>query len=150
MHGIVRRSHLDERIHRIRNQGWQQQAAANLRSILQGSEISTKTQGTGTGPLLIPMHAPGAWCQPRCSCALPGHRFTEANGVTDNPNILQMVMPFFFRGNFSDSHWPCRLIFWPWQWSELASISERRVYRLLSGSRDLPGSWWKAVACIPA
>nr|HQU76572.1 histidine ammonia-lyase [Chitinophagales bacterium] len=128
----------DERIHRIRNQAGQQQAAANLRSILQGSEISTRPKVQVQDPYsfrcMPQVHGASrdavAYCRDIVS--------REANGVTDNPNIFADGDAILSGGNFHGQPLALSLDFLAMAVSELASISERRVYRLLSGSRDLP------------
>lgn len=128
----------DERIHRIRNQAGQQQAAANLRSILQGSEISTRPKVQVQDPYsfrcMPQVHGASRDAVAHCRDIVS----REANGVTDNPNIFADGDAILSGGNFHGQPLALSLDFLAMAVSELASISERRVYRLLSGSRDLP------------
>jgi len=63
---------------------------------------------------------------------------TEINSVTDNPTIFPDEDLIVSGGNFHGQ--PLALIFdyLAIALAELGSISERRVYRLISGQRDLP------------
>jgi len=63
---------------------------------------------------------------------------TEVNSVTDNPTIFPDEDMIISGGNFHGQ--PLALIFdyLAIALAELGSISERRVYRLIAGQRDLP------------
>jgi histidine ammonia-lyase len=63
---------------------------------------------------------------------------TEINSVTDNPTIFPEEDLIVSGGNFHGQ--PLALVFdyMAIALAELGSISERRVYRLISGQRDLP------------
>ncbi len=63
---------------------------------------------------------------------------TEINSVTDNPTIFPDLDIIISGGNFHGQ--PLALIFdhLAIALAELGSISERRVYRLIAGQRDLP------------
>ena len=63
---------------------------------------------------------------------------TEINSVTDNPTIFPELDLIISGGNFHGQ--PLALIFdhLAIALAELGSISERRVYRLIAGQRDLP------------
>jgi histidine ammonia-lyase len=64
--------------------------------------------------------------------------FTEINSVTDNPTIFPELDLIISGGNFHGQ--PLALIFdhLSIALAELGSISERRVYRLIAGQRNLP------------
>jgi histidine ammonia-lyase len=63
---------------------------------------------------------------------------TEINSVTDNPNIFPDDDVIVSGGNFHGQPLALRLDFLSIAMSELANISERRVYQLISGQRGLP------------
>src|SRR6478736_5472989 len=63
---------------------------------------------------------------------------TEINSVTDNPNIFIESDQIISGGNFHGQPLALALDFLAIALSELGSISERRTYQLISGSRDLP------------
>jgi histidine ammonia-lyase len=63
---------------------------------------------------------------------------TEINSVTDNPNIFIESDQIISGGNFHGQPLALALDFLAIALSELGSISERRTYQLISGSRGLP------------
>ena len=62
----------------------------------------------------------------------------EINSVTDNPNIFPEDDLIMSGGNFHGQPLALTLDFLAIAMSELASISERRTYQLISGQRGLP------------
>lgn len=63
---------------------------------------------------------------------------TEINSVTDNPNIFPEEDLIVSGGNFHGQPLALHLDFLAIAMSELANISERRIYQLISGQRGLP------------
>ncbi len=63
---------------------------------------------------------------------------TEINSVTDNPNIFPDEDLIVSGGNFHGQTLALHLDFLAIAISELANISERRIYQLISGQRGLP------------
>lgn len=63
---------------------------------------------------------------------------TEINSVTDNPNIFKNEDLIISGGNFHGQPLAMALDFLGIALSELGSISERRIYQLISGLRGLP------------
>ncbi len=63
---------------------------------------------------------------------------TEINSVTDNPNIFRESDQIISGGNFHGQPLALALDFLAIALSELGSISERRIYQLISSSRGLP------------
>lgn len=63
---------------------------------------------------------------------------TELNSVTDNPNVFAEDGLVLSAGNFHGQPLALALDFLALALSELGSISERRVYLLISGQRGLP------------
>ncbi len=63
---------------------------------------------------------------------------TEINSVTDNPNIFKDSDQIISGGNFHGQPLALALDFLAIALAELGSISERRTYQLISGSRGLP------------
>jgi histidine ammonia-lyase len=62
----------------------------------------------------------------------------EINAVTDNPNIFPDEDKVLSAGNFHGQALALQLDFLAIALSEIASISERRLYKLIRGERDLP------------
>ena len=63
---------------------------------------------------------------------------TEINSVTDNPNVFPDEDLIISAGNFHGQPLALTLDFLTMALAELGSISERRTFQLISGSRDLP------------
>lgn len=63
---------------------------------------------------------------------------TEINAVTDNPNVFPDADKVLSAGNFHGEILAFQLDFSAIAASELSSISERRIYKLISGERGLP------------
>ncbi len=62
----------------------------------------------------------------------------EVNSVTDNPNVFPDDDIILSGGNFHGQPLALALDFLSIAMSELSNISERRIYQLISGQRDLP------------
>lgn len=63
---------------------------------------------------------------------------TEINGVTDNPNIFIEADKIISGGNFHGQPLALALDYLKIAMAELGNISERRIFQLVSGNRDLP------------
>ena len=63
---------------------------------------------------------------------------TEINSVTDNPTVFPEEDEIISGGNFHGQPLALSLDFLAIAIAELGSISERRVYQLISGTRNLP------------
>ena len=63
---------------------------------------------------------------------------TEANAVTDNPNVFPDSGDILSGGNFHGQPLALALDYLAIAMSEIANISERRTFQLLSGKRGLP------------
>ncbi len=63
---------------------------------------------------------------------------TEINSTTDNPNVFPEEDMIISAGNFHGEPIALPMDFLAVALSELGSISERRVYKLISGQRGLP------------
>jgi histidine ammonia-lyase len=63
---------------------------------------------------------------------------TELNSVTDNPNVFDDAELVLSGGNFHAQPLALILDYLAIAMAELGSISERRVYQLINGDRDLP------------
>jgi histidine ammonia-lyase len=127
-----------ECIHKIRPHKGQIATAESFRKILKGSEIISRRKAHVQDPYSF-----------RCIPQVHGASkdaityarsviITEINSVTDNPTIFPDEDVIVSGGNFHGQ--PLALIFdyLSIALAELGSISERRVYRLIAGQRDLP------------
>lgn len=125
-------------IHRVRNQDGQIETAKEILELLNGSEtfFSEKEQVQDPYSFRCIPQVHGA-----CRDAINYCRSIvekEINGVTDNPNIFVEDDLIVSGGNFHGEPLALTLDFLAIALSEIGNISERRVYRLLSGARKLP------------
>jgi len=129
---------LHENIHAIRSHKGQVDTAAALRDLLKGSEIVAQKKSQVQDPYSF-----------RCIPQVHGATkdtfdhvlavfIKEINSVTDNPNIFPDDDMIMSGGNFHGQPLALTLDFLAIAMSELASISERRTYQLISGQRGLP------------
>lgn len=125
-------------LHDIRPHKGQQNVASFIRKILEGSEIITRPKKHVQDPYsfrCIPqVHGASYVAVEHAASTI----MTEINSVTDNPTVFPDEGIVISGGNFHGQ--PLALVFdyMAIALAELGSISERRVYRLISGQRNLP------------
>lgn len=124
--------------HAIRPHPGQVAAAANMLRILEGSKLikqpKEQVQDAYSFRCIPQVH--GAT---RDVVAQVERIFeTEINSVTDNPNIFAEDDLIISGGNFHGQTLAMHLDFLAIALSELANISERRIYKLMGGERKLP------------
>jgi histidine ammonia-lyase len=125
-------------IHAIRAHKGQVNTAQNMRTYLQGSAIAAQPKQQVQDPYSFR-------CIPQVHGASKDAFETvlqvflrEINSVTDNPNIFPAEDLIVSGGNFHGQTLAIHLDFLAIAMSELANISERRTYQLISGQRGLP------------
>lgn len=129
----------DERIHQIRPHKGQQEVAANVRMLLQESEIleSHRDCGKVQDPYCLrcvpQVHGASRDALRHCRRVLE----TEINSVTDNPLVFENG-DIISGGNFHGQPLALALDYAKIALAEFASISERRTYLLLEGHDGLP------------
>lgn len=127
-----------EPIHRIRAHGGQQVTAGRLRNWLEGSEVAVQPKVQVQDPYSFRC-IPQVHGATRDTLAHVHQVFLrEINSVTDNPNIFPDEDLILSGGNFHGQPLALVLDFMAIAMSELANISERRTYQLISGQRGLP------------
>ncbi len=124
--------------HSIRNQKGQQQAAAEIKHHLTGSEIhaqvKTQVQDPYSFRCIPQVHGASIDALNHVKSIMED----ELNAVTDNPNIFPDDDMVISGGNFHGQTLALHMDFAAMALSELANISERRIYKLISGERGLP------------
>ncbi len=125
-------------LHRIRHHQGQQDIAASMRTLLQGSEIIQQPKAHVQDPYSFR-------CIPQvlgASLDVLRHAesvFTnELNAVTDNPTIFPDEDLILSGGNFHGQPLALALDYLCLALHEVGSISERRTYQLIGGKRGLP------------
>jgi histidine ammonia-lyase len=127
-----------ESIHTIRPHKGQISTAKAFRRMLKGSQLISRKKAHVQDPYsfrCIPqVHGASKDAISYAKSVI----LTEINSVTDNPTIFPDEDLIVSGGNFHGQ--PLALIFdyLAIALAELGSISERRVYRLIAGQRDLP------------
>ena len=133
-----RKEPFNELIHFIRPHKGQIITANRVNEFLEGSEIISQSKAHVQDPYSF-----------RCIPQVHGASKdaidyvkkvfkTEINSVTDNPNVFIESDQIISGGNFHGQPLAIALDFLAIALSELGSISERRTYQLISGSRNLP------------
>ena len=134
--GVVYPFH--QNIHAVRAHQGQVNVAATMRALLDGSEIVVQKKSQVQDPYSFR-------CIPQVHGAtmdtiqyVQSVFIKEINSVTDNPNIFPDEDLIISGGNFHGQPLALALDFLAIAMSELANISERRTYQLISGLRNLP------------
>lgn len=125
--------------HRLRPHKGQIDTAANFMKLLDGSELIKKQKKHVQDPYSFR-------CIPQVHGAVKDSlRFTELtieteiNSATDNPNIFPDEDMIISAGNFHGEPIAIPMDTLGIAMAELGNISERRIFRLISGHRELPG-----------
>jgi len=126
-------------VHRIRPHRGQMETAERMRELLAGSEIAAEPKKYVQDPYCLR-------CIPQVHGAVKDTIAyvesvvdVEINSATDNPTILPDEDRIVSAGNFHGEPLALVMDFLAIAMSELANISERRIYKLVSGKRNLPG-----------
>jgi histidine ammonia-lyase len=128
----------DKLVHQIRPQKGQIKVAKEVRGLLEGSQLIKQAKKHVQDPYSF-----------RCIPQVHGASMdaiqyvhdvimAEVNGVSDNPNIFPDEDKIISAGNFHGQPIALALDFLAIALAELGNISERRIYQLISGARNLP------------
>ena len=127
-----------DEVHVIRAHPGQLSTARAVRSLLEGSELIRRPKKHVQDPYSFR-------CMPQVHGAtkdtidyVAGVLETEINSPTDNPTIFPDEDMIISAGNFHGQPIALAMDFLAIALAELGSISERRIYKLISGSRGLP------------
>lgn len=127
-----------ENIHLIRPHKGQILTAKRILSFLEDSEIITQTKAHVQDPYSFRC-IPQVHGASKDAIEYAKKVFkTEINSVTDNPNIFHETDEIISGGNFHGQPLAIALDFLAIAITELGSISERRIFQLISGQRNLP------------
>lgn len=127
-----------ELIQRVRPHKGQIEVAQTMRALLKSSEMQTREKNQVQDPYSF-----------RCIPQVHGATMDtlrhiksvveiEINSVTDNPTVFELDDQILSGGNFHGQPLALNLDFMAIAMAELANISERRTYLLVSGQRGLP------------
>ena len=125
-------------VHLVRPHRGQINTAARMRELLEGSEITEQPKPYVQDPYSFR-------CVPQVHGAskdtieyVASVIDTEVNAATDNPTVCPDEDLIISAGNFHGQPIALPMDFLAIALSELANISERRIYKLISGKRGLP------------
>ena len=128
----------NDMVHQMRPHRGQIETAENFRYLLNGSKIIRRKKNHVQDPYSFR-------CIPQVHGAskdaiqyVADVLLTEINSVTDNPTIFPDEDLIISAGNFHGQPLALALDFMAIAVAELGSISERRIYKLISGQRGLP------------
>lgn len=124
--------------HRVRPHKGQQKTAARFLKLLDGSELikadKTHVQDPYSFRCIPQVHGATKDTIEYVRSVIE----TEINSVTDNPTVFPDEDLIISAGNFHGQPIALPMDMLTLALSELSSISERRIYRLISGQRGLP------------
>jgi histidine ammonia-lyase len=133
-----RKSPFNELIHFIRPHNGQIKTAQHINDFLEDSEIISQHKEHVQDPYsfrcMPQVHGASKDALEYCKKVF----LTEINSVTDNPNIFINADEIISGGNFHGQPLALAFDFLGIAMAELGSISERRTFQLVSGSRGLP------------
>ena len=127
-----------EAVHLVRPHQGQLETAARMRELLKGSQLIATSKAHVQDPYSFR-------CVPQVHGTVKDTlRYvrsvidTEINSATDNPTVCPDEDLIISAGNFHGEPIALPMDFLAIAMSELSNISERRIYRLVSGTRGLP------------
>ena len=127
-----------EIVHLVRPHKGQIETAARMKEMLEGSQLIVNSKAHVQDPYSFR-------CVPQVHGAVKDTlRYVksvidiEINSATDNPTVSPEEDIIISAGNFHGEPIALPIDFLSIAMSELANISERRIYRLVSGTRGLP------------
>jgi histidine ammonia-lyase len=129
---------LHEKIHQIRPHAGQIHTAKNLQKFLEGSEIAQQKKQQVQDPYSFRCIPQVHGATKDAVAHVKDVFMREINSVTDNPNVFPDDDLIVSGGNFHGQPLAMALDYFSIAMSELANISERRTYQLISGQRNLP------------
>ena len=128
----------EHNVHAIRPHNGQIETARNFREILKESEIGKQFKKHVQDPYsfrCIPqVHGASKDTIAYVASVLE----TEINSATDNPTVFPDTDEVISAGNFHGQPIALAMDFLAIAIAELGNISERRIYKIISGARDLP------------
>ena len=127
-----------DNVHLVRPHKGQLTTARTIRALLEGSEIAAQPKQHVQDPYSFR-------CVPQVHGAVKDTIEyvqsvidTEINSTTDNPTVFPDTDEVISAGNFHGEPLALVMDFLAIALSELSNISERRIYKLISGQRGLP------------
>lgn len=128
----------DDAVHAVRPHTGQRETARIMREMLDGSEWITREKAHVQDPYSYRCIPQVHGASRDAIAYVRSVVETEINSVTDNPTLIPDEDKIISAGNFHGQPLALVLDFLCIAMAELASISERRTYKLIGGQRGLP------------
>ena len=128
----------EHNVHAIRPHNGQIETARNIREILKGSEIIKQPKKHVQDPYSFRCIPQVHGASKDTIAYVANVLETEINSATDNPTIFPDTDEIISAGNFHGQPIALAMDFLAIAVAELGNISERRIYRIISGARNLP------------
>ena len=128
----------DPLVHLVRPHNGQIKTAERIRGFLEGSELILQPKKHVQDPYSFRCIAQVHGATKDTLSFVRNTFETEINAVTDNPNIFINEDKIISGGNFHGQPLAFGFDFLKIAMSEIGNISERRIYQLVSGLRELP------------
>lgn len=128
----------DARLHTIRPHQGQIQTAENMRNWLANSPLIVQEKQSVQDPYSFRCVPQVHGATKDATAYVAQVLSTELNSVTDNPTVFDLDEAILSGGNFHAQPLALALDFLAIAIAEIGSISERRLYQLISGQRQLP------------
>jgi histidine ammonia-lyase len=129
---------LDADIHAIRPHAGQIRVAATLLRHLEGSQIAHREKNQVQDPYSLRCLTQVLGASWDALHYVTGVLETELNSITDNPLVFKDGDKVISGGNFHGQPLALALDFLAIAMSEVANITERLLYKIISGERELP------------
>ena len=135
-HGLL--SPFTKAVHVVRPHQGQLDTAAHMMELLEGSEIAATPKDYVQDPYSFRCISQVHGAAKDTIAYVKSVIDTEINSATDNPTVCPDEDLIISAGNFHGEPIALPMDFLSIGLSELANISERRIYKLVSGTRGLP------------
>ena len=135
-HGLL--SPFTKAVHVVRPHQGQLDTAARMMELLEGSEIAATPKDYVQDPYSFRCIPQVHGAAKETIAYVKSVIDTEINSATDNPTVCPDDDLIISAGNFHGEPIALPMDFLSIGLSELANISERRIYKLVSGTRGLP------------
>lgn len=128
----------DPAVHEVRAHRGQIETARVFRELLAGSELIARPKTHVQDPYSFRCIPQVHGASKDTIAYVESVLTTEINSATDNPTIIPDEDKIISAGNFHGQPIALAMDFLAVAVAELGNISERRIYQLISGERDLP------------
>ena len=128
----------EHNVHAIRPHNGQIETARNIRTLLEGSEIAKQPKKHVQDPYSFRCIPQVHGASKDTIAYVADVLETEINSATDNPTLFPDSDEVISAGNFHGQPIALAMDFLAIAVAELANISERRIYKIISGARNLP------------